>query len=82
MNNVMVNGKKFEIVEPANDEIETTMVDGNTIKFVSGIAKDEKGSRYEIDWYLDVDADDLPEDAENWVSDWDTANEAHKLEEL
>ena len=82
MNNVMVNGKKFEIVEPANDEIETTMVDGNIIKFVSGIAKDKKGNRYEIDWYLDVDVDDLPEDAENWVSDWDTANEAHELEEF
>jgi len=78
----MVNGKKFEIVEPANDEIETTMVDGNIIKFVSGIAKDKKGNRYEIDWYLDVDVDDLPEDAENWVSDWDTANEAHELEEF
>ena len=81
MNKVMVNGKEFEIVEPANDEVETTMVDGNTIKFVSGIAKDEKGSRYEIDWYLDVDTDDLPEDAESWVSDWDTADEAHELEE-
>lgn len=82
MNNVMVNGKKFEIVEPASDEVETTMVDGATVNYVSGIAKDEKGSRYEIDWYLDVDTDDLPEDAENWVSDWDTANEAYKLEEL
>lgn len=81
MNKVMVNGKEFEIVEPANDEVETTMVDGNTIEFVSGIAKDEKGSRYEIDWYLDVDADNLPEDASDWVSDWDTANEAHELED-
>lgn len=77
----MVNGKKFEIVEPANDEIETTMVDGNTISFVSGVAKDSEGNRYEIDWYLDVDADKLPEDASDWVSDWDTADEAHELEE-
>lgn len=82
MNEAMVNGKKFEIVEPANDEIETTMVDGNTIEFVSGIGEDTDGNRYEIDWYLDVDADNLPEDAENWVSDWNTADEAHELEEL
>lgn len=81
MNTVTVNGKKFEIVESASDEVETTMVDGNAIEFVSGVAKDEKGSRYEIDWYLDVDADNLPEDAEKWVSDWDTANEAHLMED-
>lgn len=81
MNNVMVNGKKFEIVEPANDEVETTMVDGSTIEFVSGIAEDEKGNRYEINWYLDVDADELPEDASDWVNDWDTADEAHELED-
>lgn len=81
MNNVIVNGKKFEIVEPANNEVETTIIDGNTIEFVSGIAKDEKGSHYEIDWYLDVDADELPENAENWVSDWDTADEAHLMED-
>lgn len=81
MNKVMVNGKKFEIVEPANDEVETTMVDGNTIEFVSGIGEDTDGNRYEIDWYLDVDADDLPEDASEWVSDWDTADEAHELKE-
>ena len=81
MNEVMVNGKEFEIVEPANDEVETTMVDGNTIEFVSGIAKDEKGDRYEIDWYLDVDADNLPEDASDWVSDWNTADEVIELEE-
>ena len=78
MNKVMVNGKEFEIVEPANDEVETTMVDGNTIKFVSGIGEDADGNRYEIDWYLDVDADNLPDDASDWVNDWDTANEAHE----
>ena len=81
MNKVMVNDKEFEIVEPANDEVETTMVDGNTIEFVSGIAKDEKGNRYEIDWYLDVDADELPEDASDWVNDWDTADKAHLMED-
>lgn len=81
MSKVMVNGKQFEIVEAANDDIETTMVDGNTIEYVSGVAKDEKGNRYEIDWYLDVDADELPEDASDWVSDWDTANEAHLMED-
>lgn len=78
---ITVNGKKFEIVEPANDEVETTMVDGNTIEYVSGVAKDEKGNRYEIDWYLDVDVDKLPEDASDWVSDWDTADEAHLMED-
>ena len=82
MNNVMVNGKKFEIVEPASDEVETTMVNGTTVNYVSGIAKDKKGNRYEIDWYLDVDADNLPEDASDWVSDWDTADEAHLMEEF
>ena len=81
MNKVMVSGKEFEIVEPASDEVETTMVDGNTIKFVSGIAKDEKGNHYEIDWYLDVDADNLPDDASDWVNDWDTADEAIELED-
>ena len=81
MNKVMVNGKEFEIVEPANDEVETTMVDGNTIKFVSGIGEDTDGNRYEIDWYLDVDADNLPEDASDWVSDWDLANDAIELED-
>lgn len=81
MNEVKVNGKKFEIVEPANDEVETTMVDGNTIEFVSGIGEDDQGNRYEIDWYLDVDTDDLPEDASDWVSDWDTADEAHLMED-
>lgn len=81
MNTVTVNGKKFEIVEPANDEVETTMVDGNTIEFVSGIAEDDQGNRYEIDWYLDVDVDELPEDASDWVSDWDTADEAHLMED-
>lgn len=81
MNTVKVNGKKFEIVEPANDEVETTMVDGNTIEFVSGIGEDADGNRYEIDWYLDVDVDELPEDASDWVSDWDTADEAHLMED-
>lgn len=81
MNTVKVNGKKFEIVEAANDEVETTMVDGNTIEYVSGIAKDADGNRYEIDWYLDVDADELPEDASDWVNDWDTADEAHLMED-
>lgn len=81
MNEVKVNGKKFEIVEPANDEVETTMVDGNTINYVSGIGEDTDGSRYEIDWYLDVDVDELPEDASDWVSNWDTADEAHLMED-
>lgn len=81
MNTVKVNGKQFEIVEAANDEVETTMVDGNTIEYVSGIGEDEDGNRYEIDWYLDVDADELPEDAESWVNDWDTADEAHLMED-
>ncbi len=81
MSKVMVNGKKFKIVEAANDEVETTMVDGNTIEYVSGIGEDANGNRYEIDWYLHVDADELPEDASDWVSDWDTADEAHLMED-
>ncbi|MCT4397556.1 hypothetical protein EFN70_02520 [Pediococcus ethanolidurans] len=83
MNTVKVNGEKFEIVKAANDEVETTMVDGNTIEYVSGIGEDTDGNRYEIDWYLDVDVDvdELPEDAESWVSDWDTADEAHLMED-
>ena len=81
MNTVTVNNKKFEIVEPANDEVETTMVGERTIEFVSGIAKDDQGNRYEIDWYLDADTNDLPEDASEWVSDWDTADEAHLIED-
>ncbi len=81
MNTVKVNNQEFEIVEAANDEVETTMVDGNTIEYVSGIGEDADGNRYEIDWYLDYDADELPEDAESWVSDWDTADEAHLMED-
>lgn len=81
MNTVTVNGKEYEVVEPANDEVETTMVDGNTIEFVSGIGEDADGNRYEIDWYLDVDTDELPEDASDWVTDWDTADEAHLMED-
>lgn len=81
MNTVKVNGKQFEIVEAANDDIETTMVDGNAIEYVSGIGEDADGNRYEIDWYLDYDADELPEDASDWVNDWDTADEAHLMED-
>ncbi len=81
MNTVKVNNQEFEIVEAANDEVETTMVDGNTIEYVSGIGEDTDGNRYEIDWYLDVDADELPEDASGWVSNWDTADEAHLMED-
>ncbi len=80
MDTVMVSGKEFEIVEAANDEVETTIVDGNTIEYVSGIGEDNSGNRYEIDWYLDYDGDELPEDASDWVSDWDTADEAHLME--
>lgn len=81
MNTVKVNEKQFEIVEAANDDIETTIVNGNVIEYVSGIAKDENGNRYEIDWYLDVDTTKLPEDAEAWVNDWDNADEAHLIED-
>ena len=81
MMNVNVNGKTYKVIEDAADNIETTMVDGNAIEYVSGIAKDDQGNRYEIDWYLDYDNDKLPEDASDWVSDWDTADEAHLMED-
>lgn len=81
MNKVIVNGKTYKVIEDATDNIETTMVDGNAIEYVSGIAKDDQGNRYEIDWYLDADTNDLPEDASDWVSDWDTADEAHLIED-
>jgi hypothetical protein len=42
----------------------------------------ENGSLYEIVWYLDEqDKDKLDDDASEWVSDWDTANDAVELED-
>lgn len=79
--NVIVNGKTYKVIEDATDNIETTMVDGNTTEYVSGIAEDADGNRYEIDWYLDYDSDELPEDASDWVSDWNTADEVHLMED-
>ena len=81
MNKVTVNGKTYKVIKNATDDIETTMIDGNIIEFVSGIAKDEKGNRYEIDWYIDYDTNELREDASDWVSDWDMADEAHLMED-
>lgn len=81
MNKVIVNGKTYKVIENATDDIETTMVDGNTIEYVAGVCEDEKHNRYEVDWYLDCDTDRLPEDAGDWVSDWNTADEVHLIED-
>ena len=76
MNTVKVNNQEFEIIEAANDEIETTFVNGQSKEYVSGIGQDKNGNNYDIVWYLDYAGDTLPDDAELWVKDWDTADEA------
>lgn len=81
MNKVMVNGKTYKVIEDASDDIDTTMVDGNTIEYVSGVCEDDKHNRYEVDWFINANTDDLPEDASGWVNDWDTADEVHLVED-
>ena len=84
----MVNKKAYEIVKDATDDLETVYSRNDTLQFfpilaVAGTGHSvENGKLYKIIWYLDEqDTSKLPEDASNWVSDWDTADEAIELED-
>ncbi|ACO37114.1 unknown [Lactobacillus phage Lb338-1] len=86
MSKVMVNGKIYVIVEYATTDIETVYSHDDTLQSfpilaVTGTGRSvENGSLYEIVWYLDEqDKDKLSEDASDWVSDWDTADDAIEL---
>ena len=83
MINVAVNSKTYRVIKGASDDIETMFIVGRTepVEYVAGVCEDEKHNRYEVDWYLDCDTDNLPEDASEWVSDWNTADKAHLMED-
>lgn len=83
MNTVMVNGKIYEIIEDATNDVETVYSQDDILQdfgilAVTGTGRSiENGKLYEIIWYLD----EQNEDASDWVSDWDMADEAIELEE-
>ena len=84
----MVNKKAYEIVKDATDDSETVYSRNDTLQFfpilaVTGTGRSiENGKLYKIIWHLDEqDASKLPDDASNWVSDWDTADEAIELDD-
>ncbi|MCT2883545.1 hypothetical protein [Lentilactobacillus parabuchneri] len=86
MNEVMVNGKIYEIVKDATTNIDTVYDQNDTLQTlpilaVTGIGRSaENGNMYEIVWHLDEqDASLLSDDASDWVSDWGTADEAIEL---
>ena len=88
MNTVMVNGKIYEIIEDATNNVETVYNQNDTLQAfpilaVTGIGRSiENGKLYEIVWDLDEqDASQLPEDASDWVSEWDLANDAIEMED-
>jgi len=88
MSKVMVNGKIYEIVEAPTTDIETVYSHDDTLQAfpilaVTGTGRSvENGSLYEIVWYLDEqDKDKLDDDASDWVSDWNTADDAVELED-
>lgn len=88
MNTVTVNGKMYEIIEDATNDVETVYSQDDTLQAfpvlaVTGTGRSiENGKLYEIIWHLDEqDESQLPDDASDWVSDWDTADEAIELEE-
>ena len=83
MNTVMVSGKIYEIIEDATNDVKTVynqndVMQAFPILAVTGIGRSiENGKLYEIVW----DLDEQGEDASDWVSDWDLANDAIELEE-
>lgn len=88
MDEVMVNGKIYEIVEAPTTNLETVYSQDDTLQefpilAVTGTGRSvENGSLYEIVWYLDNQTDNkLDDDASDWVSDWDTADDAVELED-
>ena len=88
MNTVTVNGKIYEIIEDATNDVKTVyswndVMQAFPILAVTGTGRSiENGKLYEIVWDLDEqDESKVPEDASDWVSDWDLANDAIELEE-
>lgn len=88
MNTVMVNGKIYEIVEDATNDVETVYSQDDTLQALSVLAVTgtgrsiENGNLYEIIWHLDEQEESqLPEDASDWVNDWDTADGVIELED-
>lgn len=88
MNTVKVNGETYEIVKDATNDVETVYSDNDAMQAfpilaVTGTGRSiENGRLYEIVWYLDdQDANQLSEDASDWVNDWGTADEAINLED-
>lgn len=83
MNTVMVNGNIYEIIEDATNDVKTVYNQNDTLQAfpilaVTGTGRSiDNGKLYEIVW----DLDEQDEDASEWVSDWDTADEAIELEE-
>lgn len=88
MNTVIVNKKVYEIIEDATDDVETVYSQDDTLQAfpilaVTGVGRSIVNDKlYEIIWHLDEQEESqLPEDASDWVSDWDTADEAIELED-
>ena len=79
MNTVTVNGKIYEIIEDATNDVKTVYNHNDTLQAfpilaVTGIGRSiENGKLYEIIWYLDEQNED--------ASDWDLANDAIELED-
>ena len=86
MQKVTVNGIALDLLEAPSDTIELAYGDmDKACKFpilsVSAKATDELGNLYKVIWYLDEqDASKLPDDASDWVNDWDTADQAEIVE--
>jgi len=84
MNTVTVNGKIYEIIEDATNDVKTVYSQNDTLQAfpilaVTGTGRSiENGKLYEIVW----DLDEQGEDASDWVNDWDLANDAIELEEI
>lgn len=83
---VKVENKEYEIVENANDNVETVYGENDTLQAfpilaVKGIGRSiEDGQEYEIVWYLDADEEsELSSDASDWVADWSTADQANLI---
>ncbi|MDT3392476.1 MAG: hypothetical protein LIR22_09145 [Bacillota bacterium] len=88
MNTVMVNEKVYEIIEDVTNDVETVYSQADTLQAfpilaVTGTGRSiENDKLYEIIWHLDEQNESqLPEDASDWVNDWDAADEAIELEE-
>lgn len=88
MDKVMVNEKVYEIIEDVTNDVETVYSQADTLQAfpilaVTGTGRSiENDKLYEIIWHLDQqDESQLPEDASDWVSDWDTADEVIELED-